>query len=417
MTPKQPIELRHDNPFSKDCEKGPNFLNTKDIMFFLVMVFVTLMSAPFLSSQNLGADNANLVSCGILALYAIFFALRVKKIGSAIFLILVGMMLYSAYSNALLPTVAVSLILGIPVLSSAICLTRGKEKFIYVIPVAFAFGASYMLSGMNGVFSVLTIVAPAILCAVFTLRNKSRISTVCAMSAGFIIASALLAAYVFYTEVGPITADSVRSFLESTKNQITDSVIKLIAEQAKEVGTPAVIDDDTLKVLIGSIFNILPALVVVTSNILMFVSQSFQPSIFKNSNNFGIVTVESIDIMLSPASAVVFIICGIASLIAGTESEMTLASAVFDNIAVILEPGLVLCGFTFSLALAMSKRAFSILPILILGIGFMNISIAVSVFSILGAGGIIYTNIAKAVIEKRRKENDGDGNGDSEDKE
>ena len=285
---------------------------------------------------------------------AAFLALsyRVNKAGFTITAVLTALcfVVFSAVTLAsLLSTISVAVIGGI-------MLTRPKARIIFIALAAAVYAvAAYVTSPVEGL-GVLTALPMAIALAICIKVKPARTTSVCAISAAFVATIVLPFAISFYLTHGggwleqlKITADELRSVLaDETYKAFTEAFSNTALSDIKLSDT---ITPDITKSAVNLVFDLLPAIIIIVSNLVAYVVHAF--SLIARRHLGDTPQIHEILFSMSKVSAWVFIISFVAMLVSFSDAELArIASLALQNINLILTPSFLLVGLTsFSISI------------------------------------------------------------------
>lgn len=310
------------------------------------------------------------------------------------------------YALCLLVTVALGSLL--------ICAVR--SYWLLVIPVA-AYLIAFLVWGdaMLAVLAVLAMPAAGIL-AYATMKNDGRVSAISLCSLMLVICGVFGLALLWYRSFGSISMNEVLATLEEVREQLIltlqqSEYVSLLEEQLAQQGMEGYISPDTLiRTSIETIFNLLPALAILTVNIISFAAQMTCTNAFVGTG-LGVMATRSARLfILSVPSAIVFLIAGIVSLFS---SGTTVASAVMLNLTVILLPPMCIVG-VYKLIADFKTRVSPLTVILLIAAALLAPSLLLFGIAVSGAvTTLIRPLVTKMMLEKMREQSQDDHTDDN----
>jgi uncharacterized protein YybS (DUF2232 family) len=99
--------------------------------------------------------------------------------------------------------------------------------------------------------------------------------------------------------------------------------------------------DDVIRLTVGILFNVVPALVTVLCSILAFLSQMLLNAIYRRTGLDAVLTREATTFTMSGVAAAIYVLAFMLTLFV---SDSTMAGAVIRNVALILTPGFCVMG-------------------------------------------------------------------------
>ncbi len=270
--------------------------------------------------------------------------------------------------------VGAMLFMGIPTVVSVFFLLIALTAYalynrLYILPVPAAIGAflipffltsSIVISALSLVF----ILAATALFLCFK-KDKNRTSTVCTVSFWLLVpVLALLAVKFFVIDGGQI--EELKEAVVVFRDEITVSLfneLMTVLMQTYEisgadlgVGLPTENIASLISYTIMLVFRYLPAMIVVVSFITCYVIHSLFVTLVSPITEDKGKIIRAITFNMSVTSAVLFLICLVASLVLEKEG-LDLYATVAQNLYVILFPGLMLITVSFVTSLAKGPQA------------------------------------------------------------
>ena len=239
------------------------------------------------------------------------------------------------------------------------------------------------------------------LCLAYVIRSRrDRVSAVCNISAGLCVSVAVALVYAVYVLRGEISGTVIRELLDSAKQSMILTIDGMLSQMGMlaEVGLDVT---NIASVAVSSVFNLLPAIVIVICNVCAYVLHSLFMSVLFTTPEQRQQSVDMLEFNMSIHSAIIYIVAIILSLILSSD-KTAMYGAVAQNLAVVLAPGLILIALAGMRAL-MAKKASCLGTLLYVGVIFLLASLSViviTVVALIGAILIIAANIAQAKKEK-----------------
>lgn len=366
--------------------------NTRVLAAVLMFVFSSL-TLVFCQSMTVAS---------IFLLYAVFFYYTLSRsISSLLLLALPGVFLMpiSAYcagiSYALaLPAAYAALLLGSVCGAFAILqLYRSKRQCVLLalLPIAL-YIVSYFVCG-SARLSLLVLLPSAAavvlaLCVLYCRPLTPSVLTVTAALAVLALATILISMHAY----GTLTGDPVRAMVELLRlgvQRIFDTAIKMNAAE----GMALPITDTDVRNLAAVLGNLAPALFLVCCMLLAHAMWRMLMRMMLEWQMLPRMPVRLAVLTISPVAAMVFAAAFLLSLLLNTE-ELTPFGMLCENLSLLLEPPLVLVGFS-SLsprrATSCLSQALAVGLILLL---LVNLSLGLSLAACLGAFYILWSHFA-----------------------
>ncbi len=264
--------------------------------------------------------------------------------------IVAAILFLSAHSIGTL-TLGDGMPLGTFVLSSIVSIGIGaflitvcRSKWLLIVPVL-AYAAAFAMS-RDALLSLLALIPfPAMgILAHNTMGNRSRVSSICLTS--FMYGLFVLAggALLLYRAGVVLSWDFLVDTMSTAREQ---SIAFLLADETfmtamqmtfADAGVSA---DVIIRTYVELIFNVLPALIVCTFNLIGYAAQLMCVRSYRNVGMKELETHTARLFILSAFSGLVFLICGVVSIWPG---EMTSFGALCYNLLFILMPGMLIIG-------------------------------------------------------------------------
>lgn len=215
-----------------------------------------------------------------------------------------------------------------------------------------------------------------------------------AVFAGILFAGSL--AVGIYNTYGSLGGDTVMTMLDELRTAMTDAVSELVAEMKDSLSSlggvyeSAAMAELDPEFLVNGIFNVLPAIVIVTLSVLAYLMQRFFFTCFRVFRaGDDLFTPEMKTFEVSAPTAAIFALGFIISIFLTSSSGA--AKAVLDNLTMILEPGLALTGLSSILPKREGNMVrvgcFPIVAVVILL--FVSLNIAVVVLAVIGTVSVL----------------------------
>ena len=226
----------------------------------------------------------------------------------------------------------------------------------------------------------------------YRMRRTSGI-VLTASFAGVLLVCSL--AVGIYSTYGALNGETVMKMLDDLRASMTDAIKSIVDEMKNNISSIGGIYENApvpsfdAEALVDGVFNVLPAIVIVSLSVVAFLMQRVFFTCFRifraGDNCF---TPEMKVFEVSAPTAVIFAVCFIVSLFVSSSSA---AKAVLDNLTMILEPGLAVTGLSSILPRregnTVKVGCFPIIGMIILL--FISLNVAVLVLAIVGTVSVI----------------------------
>ena len=340
--------------------------------------------------------------CLLIALIAtLVFVVRSVTVGilaAVLFLggCLVGGLGGGVYVLALMATVGIG----------AFLISTWRSYALVAVPVA-----AYLLSlalCRDPMISVLSLIAfPAsFILAYNTMQNRPRVSSICLVSVLLGLCAVFGGAIAWYRTSGVIVLSEVIAAAEALRENVivtmTSDQTLMEALQMTLDGTGTGIEAGALiRSSVELVFNMLPGLAILGLNLLSFAAQLTCIRTYRGVGMKQLVTHTAQIFVLSVPAAILYLICCIASLFA---KEVTLTAAVFENLRLILLPGMCLVG-VFKLGADLQRGVSKIWTVVIIGAALLAPSMLILCVSISGAIATLMRPLIARILLSQPKDN------------
>ena len=259
--------------------------------------------------------------------------------------------------------------------NGALLLATAPRKTMTWLPLIplIALGLSVPLSSQPLLALACLAPFPAAVALAFGTRSSAdiskkdgltRVGVLCAVSLCAGLAVLGVAAILLSRSLGELSLPALSDWLEGLRLTLSEELMDMYAQLAQMTNSGDLVTEAQALNAINSLFNILPAMVVVVCNLFAALAQVL---LFCGLSVFGYADSLKGRVQLfrmSLVSDVVFLLSWVVLLIASLASAdaSTLPGTVANNIAMILQPGLALCGILRLLRLLMRNRRGGCLP-------------------------------------------------------
>lgn len=263
--------------------------------------------------------------------------------------------------------------------------SRAAAVFPILLTLAVYLCASFVLGNFIVSLVCFTFLPAAIILAVCLSKRVLRVGTICATSIGLLLPTvALLIYWIFIWHKGNIAAlpaaiDGMRDLLSSILEQLLEQYIAQV--EALEVIEISINAAEMSTLAVSLFFNLLPAIVITTANLLAFMLQSFTASILSGNEEDKPRLITLYAFKMSTASAIIYLVFLVLYAMFADEAEYMPAMAAL-NLIIILTPGLLYTALITIKRLTHTPKA-SCFGVLIY-IGIIMLFIRYPQFSIIG---------------------------------
>ena len=272
-----------------------------------------------------------------------------------------------------------------------------------------------------GSLLTLTTLPAALLAAFATLKDMGRTRVVCYATGGLLFAAAaMIAFHLFYADVA-FEREAIFLYVDSLRTSLFDAAVAIRDESIatlKGAQTGAAADqlieqfqmlysDEMLRTTVTQLFNLLPALLTVFCLGLAYEANSLLLTLHASAGLGAVNTGTARRIIVGAPASVVFIL---AFLLMMLLPEGEIASAVVQNLALILLPGLALFGGQRLMLVLFRLQGMMrfLLAFAVLALLFCNLGGALYILALWGAYSSI-GDLLRAILIERIKRNGGNG--------
>lgn len=390
---------------SRESFKAASFENIDLIMFslFYALLGISLPALLFLRAEIAVIQALSVAICVVwLFLLARLSHSRRQTLSFAITL---GFLLF--ISNAFVLSGVISAFTA-STLIPAFLLAKAKnvpQTLLVFLSCALVCAASSLLFGGAYPAAVAFLpFIPAVLLASAIKSKLPRVRAACRVSIGFVVSLLGLGAVWVIKNSSEGFIAIVRSSIENARSFLVNIYSEAIVTVFETTGNPINVLDalETATVTVGTVFNVLPAIILVIISIVSFALHSLLLNVFAAYEEDRASLREMSCFDMSLASSVIFLslmlVVGIFS-----ESQQNVYSVTALNVAIVLVPGLAFCAFLtlrqylFSKSPSCSGVMFYALVILL----FVNYTSYATLISSVAGAIIIIVNHVKRYIDKK----------------
>lgn len=322
------------------------------------------------------------------------------------------LLLGSAELSALL----LSIIVGTA--CTALLLTAVKDvRWVILLPVA-AWAIAFFITRDAALSALVFVTLPAGLLLTYAIKaSQRRTAAICCALGGFLITVLALLVVYFLATYGTVDRDVIVSHFETQRVWLVDIMereLKTAIEALGAQGSDAAaiqgyFTRDLLTLMVSTIYNVLPGLVIMACAILAYVTHSFLCGSYFRLGMKTMLTPAALTFTMSPVSAVIYVV---AFFITVFVPVTNLFGAVVQNVLLMLMPGFLLMGFTalrMQYRTARRKLGFFLL---ILAILFLSSTMILHLLAFYGAMSVLIATLGSHLfrqhIQKKLEDELGD---------
>ena len=264
-----------------------------------------------------------------------------------------------------------------------------KLPLAVAVPMLVSVAAAIITKQLIPSLLPLSFTLPAISLSYTFKKSERRVTAICMTSAALLFTAAVMVLAGLMVSKNGFQLSGFRDFTESLKSSLAEHFY------AGEIMTPKgesvkIFTERDAKNIASTLVSLIPALIIISANAVAFFSQRLLYNMVLRAGEEKRFTGEMVALILSPMAGATFILSFFISTLTALSSDNALLTTVFDNIFIILLPGLAASGIMFKVAkIAHTRRGgWIVVPFALLA--FVNISAAI----LLAAGMGAYYSIA-----------------------
>lgn len=391
---RTPHETVIENPWKdKGAIPYPNFIMILPALLMyllaaLVPVFFTVDRFAFIALIGLTAGTV--------------FLLRMPRV-------IVSILLASYVPLLLLGSTALSaLLLSIIVgtACTAILLTAVKDvRWVVLLPLV-AWAIVFFITRDARLSALVFVTLPAgVLLTLAIKTSQRRTAAICYALGGFLITVLVLLIVYFLYTYGSIDRDVIVSHFETQRVWLVDimerelkTAIEALGAQGSDAAAmQSYFTRDLLTLMVSTIYNVLPGLVIMVCAILAYVTHSFLCGSYFRLGMKKMLTPAALTFTMSPVSAVIYVV---AFFITVFVSATDLFGAVVQNVLLMLMPGFLLMGFTALRMQYQTARRKLGFFLLILAILFLSSTMILHLLAFYGAMSVLIATLGAHLLRQ-----------------
>ncbi len=285
----------------------------------------------------------------------------------------------------------------------AYLLLKQRSAFLYGIPAIAPIIIALVTKQLTGIILSLIWIPCALLLFYAVKKRLARVSAICHISVGICLGIVVLLGMFVFSIYGSITMTTLRAFVDEIKHQTIVMMNVMIDEMASAVGDMPINLKDYVEMAVQTVFNLMPAIIIVIGNVGAYVMHSMLLSVCFNSDEERKEVLPMLSFEMSLSSAIIFITSLVLAFVLVT-GDLAFYGAIAENIMLILCPGLILTTLGALRMLTTRKGPSCLGSLLYFGVIFMLCSFslpAIIICSIAGAILVILSHISKMRSEKQ----------------
>ncbi len=357
------------------------------------LIFLTLISAAMPFAVYPAVSGCLLVAC------TVFLFISAEKKLPVAFMLFAAFAMLSTDKAFTAAALALAVVSGTAVLARLLDLM--KLPLAVAVPMIASVGAAIITKQLIPSLLPLSFTLPALALSYTFKKKEKRVSAICLTSAAVLFTGAVIVFAGLLVSKNGFDISALKTFTESMKTALSEHFL------ASELTTPK---GETVKIfterdagnIAEALVSLLPAFIIIGGNAVAFFSQRLLYNMALRAGEEKRFTGEMVALILTPVAGVTFILSFFISTLTALSSDNALITTVFDNIFIILLPGLAASGIMFKVAkIAHTRRGgWIIVPFALLA--FINISAVI----LLAAGMGAYYSIANPLSAYLRSRED-----------
>ena len=390
----------HINNSAKPERRTPASPLVISAIYFIITLYIPIALFADLSLTVIEGISIAVAAAVVLGLYAIIKTARpVISFAMTFGIILI-------FLSSIICGIAAAFIGSVYLLSYlliSIKKTSGRFFVLMLAPLSYLLCAALLGNFLVSLTALLHVPAALVLTYCFSKRTD-RISTICRTSCAILLSFGAVFAVYFVLKHGS-DLDALRSSIDGARIALTDFLANTLFTLYSQIPEMSMSMTDALELsstAVNTVFNLLPAIVVISCNIVAFFLQSTMTTILIQGETDKEKIRPMVAFDMSLISAIVFLAALLVSAI--LSKDMSVWSVTAENIAIILIPGLVFTALIALRQLIFSKKPScfgAITYLLSIIVLFYIPAVMLSLYAVAGAVVIILNNIAKHKLKKK----------------
>ncbi|MBQ9113064.1 MAG: DUF2232 domain-containing protein [Clostridia bacterium] len=273
----------------------------------------------------------------------------------------------------------------------ALLLVKYPSPFWWGLPII-PFAASLFLAGnAAGVVASVATLPCALMLAYSAKKKLDRVGTVCRVSFGICAIIAISFLISVYSVYGKISLEAARTLIDELRAEVTSTLISATDRMADLMNSTDIPVGDLsayVESTVSSVFNLLPAMIIVISNIISYIIHSLFLSIYSTTDEERKEMLPMLGFEMSLISAFVYLISLILAFVLVSDG-LALWGAAAENIMLILAPGLIITALGALKMITAHKGPSCFGTLIYLLVIFMLLSFSIPAILITAAAGAV----------------------------
>ncbi len=233
---------------------------------------------------------------------------------------------------------------------------NANRWLVYPLPLIPAIAAFFVSGSVWGALVCLASAVCGLTLSYCTKKKLDRAQAICRLSASLCLFAVLLVGIAVYYRSGNISAAAFRSLIDEAKATSELMLKDVLADMQAVLGAQlgGFDTESIISMLVSSVFNLLPAIIITAANIISYFAHSLWLSVKYTTQEDKKQALPQLALNMTPVSAAVYTVALVLSLIL-TDGSAALYGAAAENMLLILCPGLVLTALAGIRALTSAK--------------------------------------------------------------
>jgi hypothetical protein len=227
-------------------------------------------------------------------------------------------------------------------------------------------------------------------------RTIGRVGLICLTSLTLGATALLVGAWLIWDHNnGALSIDILKQEFEAFRTTLIQQLLSIKIDTGSEV-LALFADEAKATDYVNLFLNVLPGVSVIVINVLSFMTLNMLTPALRSFGFGSYISREMLVFRMTPYAAVVFLLSFFITLFTG--DAPSLAGTVAQNVLLILEPGLALCGLGALMARLVRRRKGGLLLFGLFAVAaFFMTAILILILAVYGAGSILFFTIAQGL--------------------
>ena len=385
--------------------------------FAAIAVFLSALGLPICLWSGISAEFSEILGIALLILLCVYIV-KVARSTPALALILCTAF-FLTFSGVSFTGGALVLAVIVSIAAGAFLMTSTDRPYLTLLCHAAAFGVAFVITrDLVGSLLTFAVLPASLLMAYATLKAMWRTRVICFAAGGLIFTVAVV--LIFHLQYAGVAFErgALVAYVDTLRAQLIDVLLSarnasFEAWKALPSGEKlyeqfqALYTDEMIRMTVAQLFNLLPSLLIVFCLVLSYEANSFLLAVHKSAGLEAVNTEVARCFSVGIPAAVIYFISFTLMLFLPSNS---MASAVVQNLTLILLPGLALFGARRLLLLLYRLQGMmrALLLIGIFALLLCNLGTGLYLLALWGAYTCI-GDLFRVMLLERMTKNGGDG--------